>query len=148
MREKVSQHFFADEFLHPNTTDISLIDARLIDVAEFIRTTTGRPVTINNYATGGQYKESGLREQNTTTGAKKSAHKLGLAIDVKVKGMTGREMYDWAIKHAYPLYQLGVRRIEDVSLTPTWLHLDLKEHGLGKFIAIIDLKRIVKSIPV
>lgn len=122
-RVKISTHFYADEFLHPNETDISKIDNKLILVAEWLRNQLGKPVVINNYATGGQYKESGLRDPNTSTGAKKSAHKIGKAIDIKVVGMTAKEVFDFCLANELQLYAMGVREIEDHAYTPTWVHL-------------------------
>jgi len=135
-RIKVSKSFFADEFLHPKETDISKIDPKLIIIAQYIRDMLGKPVTINNYATGGQYKESGLRDINTTTGAKKSAHKIGKAIDIKVKGMTSREVYDWCLDNQMQLYALGVREIEHNGYTPTWTHISTR----GEHLAIKIIK--------
>jgi hypothetical protein len=153
-RIKVSDNFFLDEFINPNdyakygAKSIALVDNRLFKIAQYFRTELGLPVTINNWYTGGQYKESGLREQNTTTGAKLSAHKNGLAIDIKVKGMSGQQMYAWAKSRAKELYELGVRRIETPTLTPTWLHLDLKLHQHPNAIAVIDLKSVVHLIQI
>jgi hypothetical protein len=126
MRVKVSKSFFADEFLYPGETDINKIDLRLIEIAQWLRDTLAKPVTINNYATGGQYKESGLRSLTTTTGAKRSAHKEGKAIDIKVKGMTAKEVYEFCLKHSDTLYAMGVREIEDQRFTPSWLHLSTR----------------------
>lgn len=142
MRTLVSPNFYADEFLHPGTNDISLIDQRLIQIAQYIRDVTKLPCTINNYATGGQYKESGLRSAATSTGAAKSAHKEGKAIDIKIKGMTGEQMFEWAKNSQNTLYALGVRQIEHHSLTPTWLHLATRGHD--GMIQIIDLKKVVE----
>ena len=125
-RKKVSANFFEDEFLHPNETDISKIDPKLIVIAQWIREQIGKSVTINNYATGGQYKESGLRDINTKTGAKKSAHKEGKAIDIKVKGMTAQEVYTWCLVNSDKLYELGVREIESIKHTPSWVHLGVR----------------------
>jgi len=121
-RIKVSRSFFADEFVYPGG-DFAEVDPKLVIIAQWIRDTIGMPVTINNYATGGQYKESGLRDINTKTGAKKSAHKEGKAIDIKVKGMTAKEVYGWCLAHSTELYALGVREIENNLHTPTWTHL-------------------------
>lgn len=151
---KVSAHFTLEEFINPadfeqhKEESINLIDKKLIDIAEFIRTDTGKPVTINNWHTGGQYKESGLREKNTTTGAPKSAHKIGKAIDVKVAGFGGKEWYEYVKKNAKKLYQLGARRIEDKSLATTWLHIDTKEHGIPNVITVIDLTDVVEKIKI
>lgn len=151
---KISEHFELEEFINPadfaehKENSIDLIDKKLIDIAEFIRTNTKKPVTINNWHTGGQYKESGLREQNTTTGAKKSAHKSGKAIDVKIKGWGGTEWYNWVRINAKTLYQLGARRIEDKSLATTWLHIDTKEHGEPNVITVIDLTKVTERIKI
>lgn len=126
MRVKVSKNFYADEFLHPEETDINKIDLRLIEVAQWLRDTLGKSITINNYATGGQYKESGLRSQTTTTGAKKSAHKEGKAIDIKVSGMTAKDVYEFCLKNSDTLYEMGIREIEDGRYTPTWTHLSTR----------------------
>jgi hypothetical protein len=126
MRVKVSKSFYADEFLYPGETDINKIDLRLIEVAQWVRDTLAKPVTINNYATGGQYNESGLRSLTTTTGAKRSAHKEGKAIDVKVKDMTAKEVYEFCLANSDTLYAMGIREIEDQRFTATWTHLSTR----------------------
>jgi len=130
-RKKVSANFFEDEFLHPNETDISKVDPKLIVIAQWIREQIGKSVTINNYATGGQYKESGLRDINTKTGAKKSAHKEGKAIDIKVKGMLASDVFDWCIDRQTELYALGVREIENKVYTKSWTHLSTRGNHLA-----------------
>lgn len=162
-RYKVSDHFMLDEFIDPVTYNQlghksgDFIDGRLIDIAEFIRVQSMAPVVINNYlyAKGNIhiYRESGLRRPETKTGAKLSAHKFfidengilkarGRAIDVKMQGKTGKEMFDWCAGFKKELYDLGVRRIEHYELTPTWLHLDCKDHGTKDAILIIGLTEI------
>lgn len=151
---KIGKYFVLEEFINPNDfsehkeKSIELIDNRLIKIADFIRETVGKSVTINDWHTGGKFYESGLREQNTKTGAKKSAHKEGKAIDVKVSGFGGKEWYDFVKKYAKDLYQLGARRIEDKSLATTWLHIDTKEHGYPNVITVIDLDSVVEKIKI
>lgn len=126
---KVSEHFDIREFVDPETfkelgeKSIDKIDKRLVGIAELLRAKTGKPVTINNWHTGGQYHESGLRNPNTSTGAKKSAHKEGKATDNKVSGMTVKEVYDIVMVHEAEFYDAGVRQIEDIAFTPTWFHM-------------------------
>ena len=149
-----SEHFLIQEFINPETFNkegeksLELIDKRLIDIAEFIHNDLGKPVTINNWHVGGQYHESGLRDSNTGTGAKKSAHKEGKAIDVKVKGMGGEEWYEYVKKNAKALYDLGLRRIEDKSIATTWCHMDTKEHGIHNVIEVVDLKKVIEKIQI
>src|SRR5690606_27239804 len=118
---------------------------RLIKIAQFIRDTTGLPVTVNNWILGGQYNHSGFRPPACTIGSKTSEHRSFNAIDVKIKGWSGQQMQTWAIQNAKALYDLGVRRIEDVTLTPTWLHLDCKPHA-ERVIKIIGTTKIVAII--
>ena len=130
MRIQATKSFFQDEFVYPNG-DFSKVDPKIVIVAQWIRDQLGKPVTINNYATGGKYKESGLRDVNTTTGAKRSAHKEGKAIDIKVKGMTAKEVFDWCLDHQMELYAMGIREIEDNKFTPTWTHLATRGNHLA-----------------
>lgn len=84
------------------------------------------PIVVNNWHSGGAYKESGLREANTSTGAPKSAHKRGEAFDCKPRNCTVRQMYDYVLAHQdkFPL----IRRVENIKATPTWFHFDVVEH--------------------
>lgn len=139
---KVSDNFNLSEFLDKeSSTNLE----RIINIAQFVRTETKLPVTINNWESGGQYQFSGYRPPQCTIGSKTSEHRVFNAIDLKIGKMTGKEMFDWAVKNANKLYELGVRRIEDTSLTPTWLHLDCKEHGKIA-INVIDLKKVTQVI--
>lgn len=169
-RVKVSDNFFLDEFICPcvynehKEKSIKHIDNRLIEIAQFIRSKTGSSVIINNYwkyyldninnakvvemvyANKGIFKERGLRNVNTETGAKLSAHKTGQAIDVDVDGMTAYSMFMFAKDNKNELYRLGVRRIEHYSLTggnsKGWMHLDTKGND-DKKIKIINLTSVV-----
>lgn len=129
-RIKCTKNFYQDEFVYPNG-DFNLMDSKIIIIAQWLRDTLGKSITINNYATGGQYKESGLRSLTTTTGAKKSAHKEGKAIDIKVSGMTAKEVYDWCLDNQMQLYALGVREIENINATPTWVHIGTRGEHLA-----------------
>jgi hypothetical protein len=142
MRIPISEHFMLDEFLDPISHG-NLV--KQIGIAEFIRKSTGQPVTVNNWATGGQYQHSGFRPITCTIGSKTSEHRELNAGDYKIGKWTGKQMFDWAVRNADALYALGVRRIEDPSITTTWLHLDCKEHG-ERAIKVIDLKKVTQVI--
>ena len=102
-----------------------LLDERALRTLQALRDKFG-PITINTWHSGGGFKESGLREQNTTTGAPRSAHKRGMAFDCKPKFCTPREMYDYILDNQgeFPL----IRRLEHIDSTPTWLHFDVVNH--------------------
>ena len=83
--------------------------------------------TVNNWAAGGTYKESGLREFSTSTGAKYSQHKFGGAFDCKFKSATPAEVAAYVLKHQGEFPELTT--IEDVKDTPTWFHFDVRNHA-------------------
>jgi len=141
-RIKLSENFYLDEFLDPDSHEGL---EKGLAIAQFLRETTGLPVTINNWSSGGQYKYSGFRPPQCTIGSPTSEHRKLNANDYKIGNWTGSQMQDFVRKHATQLFVLGVRRMEHISLTPTWLHLDCKEHG-ENCIKIIDLKSVVEKI--
>lgn len=85
------------------------------------------PITVNNWHTSGAFKESGLREADTKTGAPKSAHKRGEAFDCKPKACRVRDVYDYVLANPgeFPL----IRRVENIKAAPTWFHFDVTPHA-------------------
>lgn len=63
----------------------------------------------------------GLREQNAKYGAKRSAHKEALAVDLHDPGNT------LALRISRQLLAKHGLRREDTRATPTWLHLDARK---------------------
>jgi hypothetical protein len=151
-RIKVSENFFLDEFIDPVTyaelgaKSIDRISRKLIAIAQFIRTKTGKTIVINNWIAGGRFKESGLRQADTKTGSKLSQHKIGQAIDLKQLNVSGKDWHKFVEENAKELFRLGVRRIECDKLAATWLHIDLKEHN-KQCIQVVDLTKVIKEIP-
>ena len=134
-RIKVSDNFCLDEFINPTTYNKfgaksqRYIRPELIRIAQTLREFTGLPITINNWATGGAYKESGLRDFNTSTGAGYSAHKFGAGMDLKIGKLTSHEMAQIIIDNWDIFKELGLTRIENPDFTKgknrDWLHIDV-----------------------
>lgn len=128
---KVSQNFILQEFIPPDIyaergdKSIELLDNRIISLAQFFRDYFGS-ITINNWDSGGQYKESGLRSPLTTTGSKWSQHKFGRGADLKFTGTTPQKAYAEVLKHQKLFYEKGLRVMEDIAFTATWLHIDCR----------------------
>jgi hypothetical protein len=103
-----------------------LLDLRALQTLQALRDKFG-PLTVNNWHTGGAFKESGLRSFNTGTGAQFSQHKFGRAFDCKFKGGTPREVAAYVMMHAdeFPL----LTTIENPDATPTWFHFDVRSHN-------------------
>ena len=127
-----SKYFKAQEFVSPKIYDIfgelswNFISPVMVEAANFIRDKAGVMVLIN----GVNYQYSGYREYDCPIGAKYSEHKFGRAIDIKLKYMTGRDIFNFVMKFEDELIAIGVTRIEDPEYTKTWLHLDCKPGGL------------------
>ena len=131
---KVSKDFILQEFVDPVTyqirgeKSIELIDNRLITLTQFFRDYFDVAVTVNNWHTGGKYKESGLRTWLTKTGAFYSQHKYGRADDLKLKGLDPEEVRQ-EIRRNWPKFKAaGLTTIE--KDTPTWNHISVQFTGL------------------
>ena len=85
------------------------------------------PLVVNNWHLGGTYKESGLREFGTRTGAAFSMHKYGGAYDCKFRDHGPREVYAYILEH--PQEFPTITALENIESTPTWLHFDDRNHG-------------------
>lgn len=85
------------------------------------------PIVVNNWHAGGAYKESGLRAFDTSTGAAYSMHKFGAAYDCKSSTATPTGMFEYIITHREEFPYVTV--LEDVQYTPTWLHIDCRNHN-------------------
>tara|TARA_R110002020_G_scaffold102076_1_gene239952 strand:+ start:1719 stop:2150 length:432 start_codon:yes stop_codon:yes gene_type:complete len=134
---KVSGNFYLQEFIDPGTysrfgdSSIWFIDPRLVTLAQFMRERLGKPCTINNWNTGGQYQFSGFRPPDCSTGAALSQHRFGRAIDLKVKDMTADEVREDII-NSWEIYKksTALTTIEDGDYAPTWCHIDIRDTGM------------------
>lgn len=105
---------------------LAMLNPDLLRAADKIREIFG-PVIVNNWHVGGSYMESGLRRLDTKTGAAKSAHKSGMALDIKLRKATLQEVFKYLIanREEFP----GITRIENPVFTKTWLHIDCVPHA-------------------
>lgn len=108
------------------------LDERLLRTLLFIRENLGKPMTVNNWASGGSFSQRGLRCnlcQLVSDKTKKgqlyvSAHMQGTACDFDVKGMTAAQVRQWLSnnKHMLPF---PIRAEDGV----TWVHIDMRNDG-------------------
>ncbi len=170
-RIKVSKYFFLDEFVDPQTyltkddNGLSLIDSKLFAIADLLREKLGKPLRINNWyhyyvqlkakgwsddkviktiLNSDYSKWSGYRSNLCKIGAKASAHRKGEAIDPKGDEDT---MFEIVKSNAKEFYQLGLRRLEDPSITKGCLHVDTMERNTTpNTIRVVDLKKVTEII--
>jgi hypothetical protein len=135
---------------------LSKVNPKSFAIAQLFRDLAGKPCWINNWwSYYEKYKNertidqliaditkeptlkdwSGLRTDRCKEGAPKSAHRIlkgktsnDGAEDMKCVGMNGQKMYDLIRKNIKAFYKLGLRRLEHPKDTPSWLHMDCREH--------------------
>lgn len=112
------------------------LDKEAVQMLNDIRELFGVPFIVNNWHSGGQYKESGYRSPDTTTGGKLSQHKRGAAFDIKPIGMTPREIYDNILLDEEYFLKTGLTTLEDIASTPTWVHVDNRWTGMDKILIV------------
>lgn len=83
--EKVGQHFKVREFACKDGSQVVFIDSYLVSILDILRREIGKPIIITSgYRTPTRNKEAG--------GAKYSYHMRGMAADIRVNGMTPKEL--------------------------------------------------------
>lgn len=113
MDEQLTTHFNRREFACADGCGFNTIDLRLVNALEVLRGQLGKPIRIL----------SGCRcdEHNKAVGgAKLSQHLLGKAADIRVDGLTPRQVYKVA-RNILEFHGLGV------SDHQNFIHLDVRD---------------------
>jgi hypothetical protein len=99
-------------------------------------------ITINNWlwVKVNPLTESGYRIPATKTGAPKSEHKLGNAVDAKVKGFNAGDIQKLILQYQDDPRLLKITRMEANPPTSSWTHIDCEVLGP-------NVKRIHVFIP-
>ncbi len=83
--EKVEKHFRVKEFACKDGTQVVFIDDYLVSILEILRNKVGKPVHINSgYRTPAHNKAVGC--------ALYSYHTRGMAADIRIDGMSAKEI--------------------------------------------------------
>lgn len=168
-RIKFSKYFYLDELVDPETyflefdNGLSKLDERLPTLLDYLREDYGKPLTVNTWWTSylankdknevlnriladkNVRKYSGFRSKMCLIGAVGSAHRKGKGVDIKGNP---KELYELIKNNAAIYHNFGVMRLEDITITPTWLHLDLWNKNNTYGIEVVDLKKVVRILPV
>jgi uncharacterized protein YcbK (DUF882 family) len=137
---QVSKNFRLEEFVGPKAfkergnNSIQLIDFKNIVIAQFIRDWFDAAMTINDWYKQGKFTERGLREIDSTTGARYSQHRFGRAIDFTLQGFTAAEIREEILKNQLAFMAKGLTCIE--ADTPTWVHVDCRYTGLNDILVV------------
>lgn len=83
--EKIGQHFKVKEFACKDGSQVVFIDDHLVSIMDILRNQVGKPVIITSgYRTPEWNKKS--------NGAKYSYHMRGMAADIRVNGISAKEL--------------------------------------------------------
>lgn len=119
------KHFAPSEYLPKGYIDTTVMDFRILEIADIIRELIDLPITIN--ADGRQW--CGWRPPECPIGAPKSMHKVGKALDLHCSGMSADDMRKLILKACEQGAMPNLGRMEaDVS----WCHIDLGPRVDGK----------------
>ena len=109
--KKVGQHFKVREFACKDGSQVVFIDSYLVAILDILRNQVGKPVIINSgYRTPTRNKAVG--------GAKYSYHMRGMAADIRVEGMTAKEI-------ANKLNKITPNEC-GIIVYNTWVHIDTR----------------------
>ena len=109
--EKIGQHFKVREFASRDGAQVVFVDDYLISILDILRNQVGKPVHINSgYRTPTRNKEVG--------GAKYSYHMRGMAADIRIEGMTAKEIANKLNK----IVPDGC----GIIVYSTWVHIDTR----------------------
>lgn len=137
--EKIKDYFSIKEFVNKKTYDKHgerawmFIDPRLLRTLLIIREELGKPITINNWSSGGRFSQRGLRTNIGQIMMKMvarrklylSAHIMGRAVDFDVKGMAAVQVREWLVENG-DLFPYKIRLENKMNGKPiSWVHLDV-----------------------
>lgn len=109
--EKVGQHFKVKEFACKDGSQVVFIDSYLVSILDVLRNKVGKPVIINSgYRTPAWNEKAG--------GAKYSYHMRGMAADIRINGMSAKEIAN-KLNEIIP-NECGI------IVYKSWVHIDVR----------------------
>lgn len=110
--EKIGQHFKVKEFACKDGSQVVFIDDYLCTILDILRNKLGKPIIITSgYRTPWWNEKSG--------GAKYSYHMRGMAADIKVNGMSAKEL----AKELDKIVPNGC----GIIVYNSWVHFDVRD---------------------
>lgn len=116
--KQLSANFKVSDFKCRDGSDVVLVNPSLVDLLEKIRSHFGRPVKVVSAYRTPKYNRM------LKGAAKNSQHMYGNAADIKIDGVSPKEVYDW----------LNTWHKGGLGLYPTFTHIDVR-NTVGRDIA-------------
>jgi len=96
-----------------------IMDERLLMTIDAMREHYKRPITVNNWMQGGQFRFRGYRPPDNATGAKYSQHRFGRAVDLDVLGIPAEQVRNDIRSGLFP-------EITCIEAGVNWVHIDVR----------------------
>jgi hypothetical protein len=123
------------DVLPPGVSDMSLLNPELLLIYAKVRSDYCEywHIFVNEWDGIRVNNSCGYRTKDCKIGAVNSPHKKGLALDLHVGSphvlpevRESRAARLWALLKTKG-HEYGIKRLEDIEFTPTWIHIDLIE---------------------
>ena len=134
----ISEHYDIRELVaptiynHPTIGDrcVNFIHPNVPITLETLVIGLGEKPTVNNWHTGGSFKNSGLRDWHFPIGAPYSSHYCGNTFDMRCKKVTPQTTYKYILDNQdkFPY----IIRMEHISKTETWNHIEVGGKRIGE----------------
>ena len=124
------KHFQLQELVSKETFDAMgedawhLFSAEALIALDDLRDFFGLPITVNDWAEGGEFQWRGYRtpEKATALGSPNSRHRFGDAFDCDIRGVTADHARAMIIAAKNNPYLIRIQRLEEGV---NWVHFDL-----------------------
>jgi hypothetical protein len=123
------KHFKAYELVDKETYEkfgensFMFFDVIALKTLDGVREYFGKPITVNNWKSGGSMDSRGLRTIKDKTGAAYGQHRFGRAFDFSVQGMTAEEVRKIIIENQD---KEPFNNISAIELNVSWIHIDFR----------------------
>jgi uncharacterized protein YcbK (DUF882 family) len=115
--KKIGQHFKVREFACKDGSQVVFVDDYLVSILDILRNQVGKPVYITSgYRTPARNKK--------VDGAKYSYHMRGMAADIRIEGMTAKEIANKLNK----IIPFGC----GIIVYASWVHVDTRPNTYRK----------------
>lgn len=105
----------------------------------------GKTMTINNWHSGGPFKERGYRLPNSATGATLSMHKTCMADDFNIAGIASNEVFEYIMNNQAKFMAIGITTLEHPEYATTWTHMDRRWTNLGFILVVKPAQTVLTS---
>ena len=109
------------------------LDPNLIYTIDKIRDYYKKPITVNNWHTGGKFQYRGLRTNECPEYTPFSQHALGNALDFDIEGVAAADVRKWILNNSASEMCKYISCIEDGV---SWVHMDTRPLNQSKILVV------------